>query len=538
MKLSHRLALIVACAALGLVLLAAFALTALRTNMLNDRRQEIHTVLNLASKQVAHYQALEAGGKMSREDAQARAIEALTTLRDGNKTYVWARTVGALGLVHPNPSVVGKVDFGVTLPSGKTNWQNYLDHLVSTDFAFFDDMVKRPGGTDDLVPKINGVTKIKGWDWLVGYGVFVDDINTAYWAMARNFLFIGIAVLAVVIGLAVVMSRRIYARLGGEPDYAADVALAIAGGDLSRKVSAPAGNDSLLSAIAQMQASLRQMIESIQDGARELGSSTASLTGQMEQINRASQQSSDATSSTAAAIEELSVSIDHISSSARETEQNSSRSSDLAARGEQLVSEACATIEQVSDNVVQASASIEDLLERSREIDGIASVIREIADQTNLLALNAAIEAARAGEQGRGFAVVADEVRKLAERTTQATAQITQMIGLIQSNTGSVVDSMKAVTPRVALGVEKATDAAAALREISAGAAATLAKVRDVASATSEQSQAGTAVARNVEHIAQMVDASAASVEAANGNVRKLEALASSLLGSVSRFRL
>jgi methyl-accepting chemotaxis protein len=537
MKLSHRLGLIVGSAVLGLVLIAAFSLSALRSTMLDDRREEIHIVLNLAAKQVAYFQDLEKSGKLTHEEAQAKAVEALTSLRDGKKYYIWARTRAALGLAHPNPDVIGKVDFGATLASGKTNWQNYLDNLVTTDFAYFDDIVKRPG-TEQMAPKINGVMRIDGWDWIIGFGIFVDDINAAYWALAWKFLAIGAVVLAAVVGLAVSMSRSIYRSLGGEPEYAAEVALAIAGGDLSRRVEGTPGERSLLAAVAQMQTSLRQIIEGIQHGAGQLGQAASSLTRQMDQINQASRQSSDATSSTAAAIEELSVSIDHISSSARETEQNSSRSSSLAADGEKLVNKASETIQNVSNQIVDASKLIEGLLQRSREINGIVSVIKEIADQTNLLALNAAIEAARAGEQGRGFAVVADEVRKLAERTGQATGQITEMISVIQTDTGAAVDSMHEVTPQVALGVDMAGQAAAALREINAGAAATLDKVRDVASATSEQSQASASVAQNVERIAQMVEESAESVRAANSNVQSLESLAGELRASVTRFRL
>ena len=163
--------------------MAVVALSALRSTMLEDRRNEIHTVLNLATQQVMYYQGQEQSGKLSREDAQARAIEALSSLRDGKTSYLWARTIGALGLVHPNPDVIGKVDFGVTLPDGRLKFQSYIDTLATTDFAYFDDLVKKPG-TDTIVHKINGVAKVKGWDWIVGFGVFVDDIDSAYWGLA------------------------------------------------------------------------------------------------------------------------------------------------------------------------------------------------------------------------------------------------------------------------------------------------------------------------------------------------------------------
>lgn len=183
MKLHHRLTLMVFCTVLGLLLVAGFGLSALRSNMLENKRGEIYTVLNLAAQQVAYYQAQEQRGTLTREAAQAKAIEALSSLRDGKKAYLWARTVDALGLVHPNPEVIGKVDVGVTLPDGRTKWQGYLDGLKNTHFAYFDDLAKYPGA-EQPVPKINGITKIDGWNWLVGFGIFVDDIDAAFWRLA------------------------------------------------------------------------------------------------------------------------------------------------------------------------------------------------------------------------------------------------------------------------------------------------------------------------------------------------------------------
>jgi methyl-accepting chemotaxis protein len=537
MKLHHRLTLMVFCTVLGLLLVAGFGLSALRSNMLENKRGEIYTVLNLAAQQVAYYQAQEQRGTLTREAAQAKAIEALSSLRDGKKAYLWARTVDALGLVHPNPEVIGKVDVGVTLPDGRTKWQGYLDGLKNTHFAYFDDLAKYPGA-EQPVPKINGITKIDGWNWLVGFGIFVDDIDAAFWRLAWQFLGVGLLVVLVTTALALSMSRSIYRSLGGEPAYATEVARAIAAGDLSRPVLGRFGPQSLLAAVATMQTSLREMIVGIQNGSGLLGEAATGLTGQMLRIDSASQQTSEATTATAAAIEQMSVTIDHISFSARETETNSARSAQLAADGEQLVHQAAGAIQQVSAQVEDASVRIAGLVKRTHEIDGIASAISDIASQTNLLALNAAIEAARAGEQGRGFAVVADEVRQLAQRTALATQDITRMISSIQIDTGSVVEGMTAVTPQVAIGVALAEQAAGALREINSGASLTLVQVREVASSTAEQSQASASVAQNIESIANRVEESASSVRAAHGNVHSLERLADELRESVARFRL
>ena len=537
MKLSHRLALIVSCAVIGLVLIAGFALSTLRSTMLEDKRNEIHTVLNLAAKQVAYFQGLEQSGKLTRDEAQARAIEALSSLRDEKKVYLWARTTGALGLVHPNPDVIGKIDFGATLANGKTNWQNYLDHLSTKDFAYFDDISKRPDN-GVMAPKINGVTKIGGWDWLVGFGIFVDDIDQAFWALAWRFVGIGALVLALVIALAVAMSRSIYRSLGGEPAYAAEVALAIAEGDLSQRLEGKTGERSLLSAVAKMQVNLRQMIESIQHGASQLGEATAGLTSQMELINQASQHSSEATASTAAAIEEMSVSIDHISGSARETEDNSSRSSELAAHGETLVNQASDTIRHVSGQIVEASKLIEGLRERSQEIGGIAGVIKEIADQTNLLALNAAIEAARAGEQGRGFAVVADEVRSLASRTQQAADDIEQMLSRLRVGARQAVVAMQSGSEQAGLSVSEAQRAGHELTDIVNEVRKVSDMTAQVATATEQQRYVTDDIQHNVMTIREVYEAHRQHSVTLQQNSAELDQLARELAGRIASFKL
>lgn len=536
MKLSTRLAVIVSAATLGLILIAGFGLQMLRSTMLEQRKDEIRTIVMLAVKQIDLYKSEVQAGKLTTEQAQALAIQSLKGMHDGDN-YLFARREDNFTLVHPDPRKLGQIDKGSKLPDGRMTVEVYKEALANQDFAIVEVAAKRVGSNTDS-PKLNGIARIRDWNWTIGFGAFVDDINQRYWQFALQFLGIGIVVLLVVIILASIMARSIYRLLGGEPNYAAEATLRIAQGDLTHEINVAGDPNSLVGAVSSMQGSLRDMITHIQNGAHGVGQASESLSEQMKRINHSARQSSDATASTAAAIEEMSVSVDQISDSARETEKNSARSNELAVEGERMVNEAATEIERIEVQVKDASKLIAGLVERSLEINGITSVIKEIADQTNLLALNAAIEAARAGEQGRGFAVVADEVRKLAERTGQATSQITTMITAIQSDTGSVVESMQAIAPQVSLSVERATSAANALREIGEGASNTLDKIRDVASATSEQSVATNSVANNVERIAGMVEESAAAVQEANREVTDLATLATNLRTSVSRFTL
>ena len=239
----------------------------------------------------------------------------------------------------------------------------------------------------------------------------------------------------------------------------------------------------------------------------------------------------------AAAIEEMTVSINHISDSANDTQENSLVSVSLSEDGFVRIQTATQEIKQIASTVSDASGRIKKLEERANQISSIAGVVKEIAGQTNLLALNAAIEAARAGEQGRGFAVVADEVRKLAERTSSATIEIEQMISGIQTDTVQVVGVMDAALPQVDAGVLAAEGVAESLRQIKDGAQLTLTRIREVANATKEQSVASNSIAQRVEEVATMVEETTAAMHSTAATAEELEKISTELTALVSRFR-
>ncbi len=281
-----------------------------------------------------------------------------------------------------------------------------------------------------------------------------------------------------------------------------------------------------------------KLIGEVTDSVRAVNDAASRLLLNAKTVEASSHHQSEAASATAAAVEQLTVSINQVTDSARDTESLSSRASEYASEGEKVVKTASGEMNNIAEMVIQSSGSINELGQKSSQISNIVNVIKDIAEQTNLLALNAAIEAARAGEQGRGFAVVADEVRKLAEKTSQATAEIGLMISGIQDEIDSAVVNMQKGSERVGQGVKFANQAAAALSSINMSSKETLVKISDIVGAMKEQSVASVEIAQNVEKIAGMADENSVAVQDTAVAAHQLEQLASNLSHSVSAFKI
>ncbi|PHN48627.1 Methyl-accepting chemotaxis protein [Pseudomonas syringae pv. atrofaciens] len=339
------------------------------------------------------------------------------------------------------------------------------------------------------------------------------------------------AVLAMI--LAAVLGRSTTARL----QLAIDAATAIANGKLDTVIDT-SSHDELPKAFDRMQNRLREMIQQISQAANQLVVAVQQISGASEQLSGAIQEQSTSASAMAATIEELTVSIHHVSENADEAHELASRSGQQSKDGAQVIENTLSSMNGIARTVQLSSTQVAGLGQHSEHISSIVSVIQGIADQTNLLALNAAIEAARAGEQGRGFAVVADEVRLLAQNTGKSTKEIAGMIEKIQAGVRETVESMRSGVQEVNEGVEMAGTAGQAIIEIRDSSGKVLQVVDQISFALREQTAASQDVARNVERSAQMAEQNNMSVQELLKTSGGLKTLATSLQTEVGKFRL
>jgi methyl-accepting chemotaxis protein len=313
-------------------------------------------------------------------------------------------------------------------------------------------------------------------------------------------------------------------------------------GELDFSLRVPAKNKDEL---GKMATALNRLLERLQASLGEIANSAAKVAQASTRMNETSDQlaSSSSAQSTAAAnmassVQQLTVSIAHVGERADDTRQATAEAGSLATAGRGVVDATVLDIRAIADTVQQASERIRELGAQSDRISTVVAVIREVADQTNLLALNAAIEAARAGEQGRGFAVVADEVRKLAERTAKSTQEITAMVDAVRGSAQSAEAGMALAVSRVGAGVKRTDEISQSILQISSGCNNAVEMVNEISSSISEQASASTSIALQVEKIAQMAEDSSTAAARSAESAHELDVLAAEVSKIVSTYKL
>jgi methyl-accepting chemotaxis protein len=560
-SIKGKLGLALVVTILGLVAVSIAAAIFDRNTLLEEKRTKTRHLVEVATSIASHFQGMEKSGAMPPEAAREAAIAAIKALRYEGKEYFWIND-----LAQPTPKMIMHPTLpsldGTVLDAAKFNCATGLQdgdagERIATDgkmnlFVAFATVARRAGHgfvthlwpkpkdgggvTEETFPKLSYVKLYEPWGWVIGSGIYIDDVDRHFF---KQMGMLGLIVLAIALALGALLLYLMRSISVPINDIRAAMMSIRQSNDLSLRVKVAGRNEiadignSFNELISGFQVLIRQVLSS----SNEVKKLATHLTGAASHVAASSTEQLDATTSMAAAMEKTRTSIDQVAGNSSQANQIAEQAGELADRGEAIVRNAADEMRRIAGAVQDSAGHVQSLGQQSERISSIVGAIKDVADQTNLLALNAAIEAARAGEQGRGFAVVADEVRKLAERTAQSTEEITQMIQGIQSGMASAVRAMQEGSSRVEGGVALANEAGKSMASIREGADRVIAAVGDITHSLHEQAESAHLIAENVGRITTMTERNNAETSAIADTVGQLERLASQLEETVRRFR-
>jgi methyl-accepting chemotaxis protein len=571
--------------------------------MRNSRKSNLQSVVQISLALLSEYEAEAARGVMSREEAQKRALARIKTLRYGQGDYVWINDTALpypTMIMHPTvPSLDGKVldaqkfdcatsmqlDDGPveTIPGGNKNlFTAFAEVAKRGSQGYVGYLWPKPlsggGVTKELYPKISYVALFRPWNWIVGTGLYVDDIDARVHRVRYGILAMVAVILAIGFISGALILRTITKPLKALVGYAGNVATghldAVATGIFSGEIGtlksaieamvthlkrtietaehksleaaseadkAKAATTEAEQARAQAEAAMRQgrrqAAERLEEAAIRLAEASRAVSGLVESSEDGAQQQRSRLSETTTVMEQMNATVLDVAKSAASAAGNAEASRQKAIAGAEAVDRVSEAVNEVRHGSQALKGHMADLGARAEGIGAIMNVISDIADQTNLLALNAAIEAARAGEAGRGFAVVADEVRKLAEKTMQATTEVGAAITGIRGGVAEAVAGVESSAATVARVSELSSNSGVSLREIVTLAEATSDQVRAIATASEEQSATSEEITRGIEAIADVAEENARAMSQADRSVAGMGQEAEALLRLVDELK-
>ncbi|HAT8549274.1 TPA: methyl-accepting chemotaxis protein [Vibrio vulnificus] len=526
----------------GIILIALLALTAtglwtLRLASNLDNKARVTELFRSAYSILTEVEKMAVEGKMSEPEAKALATRLLRNNIYKDNEYVYVADEKMIFIATPlDPQLHGTSFHDFRDGNGNSVGQLILDVLGRKTGQLVEYTWTQKLADGSIEEKLSIAERTPHWGWVVGTGIGFNEVNARFWSTAQWQLVLCLVIAGTILGGLIVSINKMLNLLGGEPNDVRNAVQDVAKGRIQTSFDNKAPQGSIYQAVQEMSLSLAEMISNLERSMHALRDELASVESRSDTISSLTATQQQSTTMIATAMTEMASSANHVADSASDTANNTDEADKQSKHTQVLIHNTVSNIQGLASQLGTASQAVADLDKDVNNIVKVLDVIGDIAEQTNLLALNAAIEAARAGEQGRGFAVVADEVRNLAGRTQSSTKEIQLMINNLQQGSRNAIQTMEICAETSQSTVVESQTASEALQQIVQALESISTMSQQIATAAAEQTQVSDDIAQRINMIEDSGNQLTSVVTESHNSTRSLATLANQLENWVNKF--
>lgn len=523
----------------SLIIMTATGLWTLRVASTIDNKARVTELFQTTYNLIANMEDMVREGKIDEEKAKELTITILRNNIYKDNEYVYVADENLMFLAAPLDPQLHGTSFHEFRDSEGRSVGQILDNAISQNpnsIAEYTWSLKMPDGSIDK--KLSIAEKTTDWNWVVGTGIGETEVNTRFWSTAQWQFGLAFIIASLIFSILMISIKRMLALLGGEPKDVHAAIQTVAAGKIVTQFEIKAPEGSIYQAVQTMNISLADLVQHLTQSMLALKSELSYVHSRAGTVSQLTENQHQSTEMIATAITEMASSANNVAESAQQTAINTDEADKQSLRTQELINATVSNIEGLADQLNTASTAVAELDNEVNSIVKVLDVIGDIAEQTNLLALNAAIEAARAGEQGRGFAVVADEVRNLAGRTQGSTKEIQQMISNLQEGSQNAISTMTICAETSQSTVAESKNASDALQQIVTALESISSMSHQIANASEEQKHVSEDITQRVNIIEESGQQLARVVADSKESTQTLTELADDLETWLNKFRV